>query len=152
MALLSAITTKDGRDHFIAYLQNVVSGATQTDKFYIKSFWLLKTIVGAGSIAKFWDPAESPITADNLYQYRLADDATWSIANRTPQAGYKVRLTLTVPTLYTTGVDRISGVAIIAEDDNANEYLLGYGTFLTTEETFNKPTDLALVIYVDLQL
>ena len=149
--IISAIVVNDGRLANINYLKNSASGAVgqpQVDKFYLKEFWLLNGISGTAVTTKYWDPLESPVQPDNIYQYRLAVDSNWLINNRTAETGNKLRLTLVVPNAYSTGSDTIDGIAVIAEDMNGDEFLYAYGTI---SEGPNKPSGFDLSLYMDIQ-
>ncbi len=145
--ILSAIVVDDGRNANIQYLKNA-SATIQVDKFYLKEFWLLNGIAGTATTEKYWDPSEPVPGANNLYQYKLALDSHWLIANRTKETGNIIRLHLVVPNAYSTGVNKIEGIVIIGEDQDTNEFLYAYGTI---SDGPNKPAGFDLSLYFDVQ-
>lgn len=138
----SAIIVNEGRTALISYLRNSAY-SSQSNQFYLKEFRLLNGVSGVTDANKDWDLSED---ANDLSQY-LITDGDFAISNRTAETGNILRLHLTIPSEYTTSGTDIEGVAIIAENESAEEFLFGWATFTG----FNKVAGLDITLYFDVQ-
>lgn len=146
----SAIVVNEGRNALITYLRNSQE-TPQTNKYYIKEFVLLTGITGNALVEKVWNETGM---GNDLSQYMIAGElggtptsARFNIADRTQEAGEKLRLHCVVPTLYDTLGTLIEGVAVLFYKQDTTVGLWGYVTF----DGQNKVTGSDLEIFADIQ-